>query len=74
MHVSHTLPALSVSSDDVNLLGTAGLVPVVALASEAGQMELANEAVKLPTDKGTNAGPKPLGPVRRNGRRGRQHR
>ncbi|GAA4381050.1 hypothetical protein GCM10023166_35710 [Paeniglutamicibacter cryotolerans] len=66
MQVSHTLPALSVSFDDVNLVGAAGLVPVMALAREANLVELVDEAVKLPTDKGANPGLKlsALGPVK----------
>ena len=56
MQVSHTLSAMSVSFDEVNLVGAAGLVPVMALAREAGLQELVDEWVKLPTDKGANPG------------------
>lgn len=56
MQVSHTLPSVSVSFDEANLVGPAGLVPVMALAGEAGLVDLVDEAVKLPTDKGANAG------------------
>ena len=47
---------MSVSFDEVNLVGAAGLVPVMALAREAGLQELVDEWVKLPTDKGANPG------------------
>lgn len=56
MQVSHTLPSMAVAFDEANLVGPAGLVPVMALAREAGLVELVDEAVKLPTDKGANAG------------------
>lgn len=56
MQVSHTLPSMSVSFDDPNLIGAAGLVPVMALAREAGLAELVDQWVKMPTDKGSNAG------------------
>ena len=50
MQVSHTLSAMSVSFDEENLVGVAGLVPVMALAREAGLQDLVDEWVKLPTD------------------------
>lgn len=50
MQVSHTLSAMSGSFDEVNLVGAAGLGPVMALAREAGLQALADEWVKLPTD------------------------
>lgn len=49
---------MSVSFDDTNLVGAAGLVPVMALAREAGLTELVDQWVKMPTDKGANAGVK----------------
>lgn len=56
MEVTHTLSAVSVSLDDDNLVGPAGLLPVMTLAREAGLQELIDEWVHLPTDKGANAG------------------
>ena len=42
--------------DDPNLVSTAGLVPVLALADRAGLRELADEHLSVPGDKGANAG------------------
>jgi hypothetical protein len=42
--------------DDPNLVSSAGLVPVVALAESAGLAALAQERLSVPTDKGANAG------------------
>ena len=42
--------------DDPNLVSSAGLVPVVALAESAGLGALAQERLSVPTDKGANAG------------------
>ena len=42
--------------DDPNLVSSAGLVPVLALAERAGLRELADEHLTVPTDKGANAG------------------
>jgi hypothetical protein len=42
--------------DDPNLVSSAGLVPVLALAESAGLRQLAGEHVSVPTDKGANAG------------------
>jgi len=39
-----------------NLLGSAGLVPVVRLAQDAGLPALADSHLSVPTDKGANAG------------------
>ena len=36
MRLSHTLPETSVAFDDPNLVSAAGLVPVMALADQAG--------------------------------------
>ena len=41
MQVSHTRSALSVSFDEPNLIGSAGLVPMMELAAEAGLHQLA---------------------------------
>jgi len=56
MQLSHTGRGLSVSFDEPNLVSAAGLVPVMALAQEAGLRDLADEWLSVPTDKGANAG------------------
>ena len=56
MQVSHKPVALSVSFDEPNLVSTAGLVPVMTLARDAGLHELADQWLTVPTDKGANAG------------------
>src|SRR6186997_897509 len=56
MRLSHTLARTSVAFDDPNLVSTAGLVPVLALADRAGLRELADEHLSVPGDKGANAG------------------
>ena len=58
MQVSHTRSAVSVSFDEPNLIGSAGLVPVMELAQEAGLHALAQGRLSVPTDKGANAGAK----------------
>jgi DDE family transposase len=42
--------------DDPNLVSSAGLVPVLALADRAGLRELADAHLSVPTDKGANGG------------------
>lgn len=42
--------------DDPNLVSSAGLVPVLALARSAGLTKLADEHLSVPTDKGANPG------------------
>ncbi len=42
--------------DDPNLVSAGGLVPVLALAEEAGLRDLADQHLTVPTDKGANAG------------------
>ncbi|MET4146965.1 IS1380 family transposase, partial [Arthrobacter sp. UYCo732] len=56
MQVSHRPAVLSVSFDEPNLVASAGLLPVMVLARDAGLHELADEWLSLPTDKGANAG------------------
>jgi hypothetical protein len=56
MKLSHTRAATSAVFDDPNLVSSAGLVPVLALAEEAGLRDLADEHLSVPTDKGANAG------------------
>jgi len=56
MQPCHTPRATSAVFDDPNLVSSAGLVPVVALARSAGLQELADRHLSVPTDKGANAG------------------
>jgi hypothetical protein len=58
MQLSHTFRAASAVFDDPNLVSSAGLVPVVALAESAGLAALVQERLSVPTDKGANAGMK----------------
>jgi len=44
--------------DDPNLVGSAGLVPVMRLAAGAGLSDLADRLLSVPSDKGANAGAK----------------
>ena len=48
----------SAAFDDPNLVGSAGLVPVMRLAAQAGLAELADRLLSVPTDKGAHAGAK----------------
>jgi Transposase DDE domain group 1 len=45
-----------VAFDEPNLVSSAGLVPLLALAHRAGLRRLADEHLSVPTDKGANAG------------------
>jgi hypothetical protein len=56
MQLSHTRPVVSAVFDEPNLVSSAGLVPVMALARKAGLRELADERLTVPTDKGANPG------------------
>jgi len=56
MQLSHTRPVRSAVFDDPNLVLSAGLVPVLALAKSAGLAGLADHHLSVPTDKGANAG------------------
>ena len=56
MQLCHTSAATSAVFDDPNLVSSAGLVPVLALARTAGLQELAEQHLSVPTDKGANAG------------------
>ncbi len=58
MQLCHTSCATSAVFDDPNLVSSAGLVPVLALARSAGLQELAEQHLSVPTDKGANAGRK----------------
>jgi hypothetical protein len=56
MQLCHRSRATSAVFDDPNLVSSAGLGPVIALASSAGLGELAQHHLSVPTDKGANAG------------------
>ena len=56
MQLSHTRPVRSAVFDDPNLVSSAGLVPLLALARSAGLAKLADQHLSVPTDKGANAG------------------
>jgi hypothetical protein len=56
MQLSHIRPVVTASFDDPNLVSAAGLVPLMALAREAGLRGLADERLSVPTDKGAHAG------------------
>lgn len=56
MQLCHTPRATSAVFDDPNLVSSAGLVPLLALARSAGLHELAQQHLSVPTDKGANAG------------------
>ena len=56
MQLCHTPRATSAVFDDPNLVSSAGLVPVLALARSAGLHELAQAHLSVPSDKGANAG------------------
>ena len=56
MKLSHTLTGTSAVFDDPNLVSSAGLVPVMALADAAGLRTLTDERLTVATDKGANAG------------------
>ncbi len=58
MQLSHTAKSMSAVFDDPNLVGSAGLVPVMRLAARAGLADLADRLLSVPTDKGANAGVK----------------
>ena len=58
MQLSHTAKSTSAVFDDPNLVGSAGLVPVMRLAAQAGLADLAGSVLSVPTDKGANAGVK----------------
>jgi hypothetical protein len=56
MQLCHMPRATSAVFDDPNLVSSAGLFPVVALARSSGLHELAQHHLTVPTDKGANAG------------------
>jgi len=56
MQLSHTLGQTPVAFDDPNLVSAGGLVPMLALVGSAGLGDLADEHLRVPTDKSANAG------------------
>ena len=58
MQLSHTPAATSAVFDDPNLIGSAGLVPLLQLAEKAGLAALADDHLSVPSDKGANPGAK----------------
>jgi hypothetical protein len=58
MQLSHTFASTSVQFDEPNLVSSAGLVPILALAESVGLLDLADEHLNVPGDKGANAGSK----------------
>jgi len=56
MRLSHERPVAGAVFDEPNLVSVAGLVPVMALARDAGLRALADEHLSVSTDKGANAG------------------
>src|SRR4051812_15525043 len=56
MQLSHIRPVVSAVFDEPNLVSSAGLVPVMALARKARLRELADERLTVPTDKGAHPG------------------
>src|SRR5690606_26778223 len=56
MQLSHSLPVVSATFDEPNLVSAAGLVPLMKLADRAGLERLGDEHLSVPGDKGANAG------------------
>ncbi len=56
MKLSHSRAATQAVFDDPNLVSSAGLVPVLALADSVGLRALADEHLSVPSDKGANTG------------------
>jgi Transposase DDE domain group 1 len=56
VQLSHTRSGTTAVFDDPNLIASAGLVPMLALADLAGLAALVQERLSVPTDKGANAG------------------
>jgi hypothetical protein len=69
----HELAKIHASFDDPNLVSRAGLVPVMALAEQAGLAGLAGECAARLSVRGERA-PEGGLPGRRDDRRGGQHR
>ncbi len=58
MRLSHSPRVAAATFDEPNLVSSAGLVPVMRLASEAGLDALAEDLLTVPTDRGANSGGK----------------
>lgn len=58
MQLSHTLPVVSATFDEPNLVSPAGLVPIMGLVGRVGLADLADEHLSVPTDKGSHGGAK----------------
>jgi hypothetical protein len=58
MRLSHSRPVVAARFDEPNLVSSAGLVPLLRLAADAGLARLAGEFLSVPGDKGANAGGK----------------
>lgn len=56
MRLSHTLGSTSIAFDEPNLVSSAGLVLLLALADSVGLRALADAHLTVPSDKGANAG------------------
>src|SRR3954463_8838131 len=54
MRLRHGTPVVRATFDDPNLVSSAGLVPVMRLAQQAGLHEAVAERVRPPTDKAAN--------------------
>jgi hypothetical protein len=50
MELSHTRPVAAARFDDPNLMSSAGLVPMMALAQAGGLLTLADEHLSVPTE------------------------
>jgi hypothetical protein len=58
MKSSQIVSVRSTSFDETNLIGHAGVIPVMRLAADAGLAGLAQDRLTVPTDKGSHAGAK----------------
>ena len=58
MKLSHRFPPVSAVFDDPNLVSSAGLIPVVKLAQDAGLPALADQHLSVPGDNGAHGGAK----------------
>lgn len=52
VQLSHTPAAIGAAFEDPNLIASAGLVPLIALAEATGLADLVSAHVSVPTDKG----------------------
>ena len=56
MKLSHTLPPVSAVFDDPDFVSSAGLIPVVRLAQDAGLPAVADEYLSVTGAKGAHGG------------------